>query len=567
MKSVLKSEISLGPLEKNMGQMLLFHKTHHGDLPAFAEKVRGEYQYWNWKTMVDDILRVIHYYDHLGLKPGARIGFITSNSYLRLVSEIGAMAMGLVSVPIFVGYPADLMRELILFSELHYLIVDDQEKIEKLFKTSHHPPILTLKNQNPSLEMILHETTFTSLDIQRIQQGQLEDLILIMYTSGTTNFPKGVCLTQKNIISQQKALEILWKLKPGLSFLCYLPWHHSFGGLFERFLVLYSGGCLAIDDSFGKDVGLLLSNFAKIKPHIFFSVPKIYQEIVNRVLGSKETENIFFHPELKFVFTAAAPLPLSVSDIFKKKGIPVIEGWGLTETSPCATLTSFNLDRTPGIVGFPIPGVEVALSNENELLVRGENVMKGYYKNLEATRQVLNEWFHTGDIGEVTQDGVKIISRKDRVFKLSNGEKVFPEGIEERIRSRCKFVKHAYVFGSGDQEPHVLIFPNHELFKMEQKSSLDEVSCGYPKNIKNYSQCLKGCLKEINDKSKVRYEKIGRALVIDQELSLEKNELTPSFKVIPRQIEKNYIKEIQGVLKNETPSTGTFLIEVDGEET
>ena len=118
--------------------------------------------------------------------------------------------------------------------------------------------------------------------------------------------------------------------------LCYLPWHHSFGGLFERFFAVAFGGCLALDDGCGKDVDRLLENFAEIRPHLFFSVPKIYQEIAARVQAKPEVERAFFHSELKFVFTAAAPLPMSASEVFRDHGIPVVEGWGLTETSPSA---------------------------------------------------------------------------------------------------------------------------------------------------------------------------------------------------------------------------------------
>jgi len=280
---------------------------------------------------------------------------------------------------------------------------------------------------------------------------------MIMFTSGTSSSPKGVQLTHGNLMSQQKALEILWQPESGMRFLCYLPWHHSFGGLFERLFALHSGGCLAIDDSGGKDAGRLLQNFSEIKPNVYFSVPKVYQEIVTRILAEPELGDSFFHDGLKFVFTAAAPLPLSISEIFKHKGVPVVEGWGLTETSPCCTLTGFSLERTPGVVGFPIPGVELKLGDENEILVKGPNVMRGYFRRPEASAGVFSDgWFRTGDVGTIGDEGVRIISRLDRMFKLGNGEKVFPARIEDRIAGRCKFIKYAYVFGSGQKNPSLL---------------------------------------------------------------------------------------------------------------
>ena len=368
------------------------------------------------------------------------------------------------------------------------------------------------------------------------------DTCLIMFTSGTTRFPKGVRLTHYNILSQQSALRTLWNPDPGMRFLCYLPWHHSFGGLFERFFALHSGGCLAVDDSWGKDIDILFKNFSEIKPHIYFSVPKVYKEIISRVLVSKESEDIFFHKDLKFVFTAAAPLSLAISDVFKQKDIPVVEGWGLTETSPCCTLTKLLLHRKPGVVGFPIPGVEIKLGDDDEILVRGANVMQGYFNMPDETAKVLDEdgWFKTGDIGEIIPDGLKIKARKDRIFKLNNGEKVFPSMLERNIGNLCKFIKHAYIFGAGQDHPVALLFPNYELLDSTGISVLDESECNHPGTSDLLTTCFSECLHKINRHLNVDFERIEKAVLIDQELSLEKNELTPSFKIIPRSIEKNY---------------------------
>jgi len=369
-----------------------------------------------------------------------------------------------------------------------------------------------------------------------------DDLALIMYTSGTTNFPKGVMLTHRNILSQQSALKTLWAPEPGMRFLCYLPLHHSFGGLFERFFALHSGGCLAVDDSWGKDTDALFRNFEEIKPHIYFSVPKVYQEIIARVLTQKHAEEIFFHNELKFLFTAAAPLPFSTSDVLKKRKVVVVEGWGLTETAPCCTLTELSLERKPGVVGFPIPGVEIKLDDEGEILVRGPNVMRVYFKLPKVTAEVLDKdgWFKTGDLGEFTSIGLKILSRKDRVFKLSNGGKVFPTAIEESVRAKCKIIKHIYVFGSGLDHPCALIFPNFELFGLRKVGPLDEPGCVCPLSLSDLKKCLNDCLQTINSGMKVKSERIAAAVIVNRELSIENNELTPSFKLVPRRIEEEF---------------------------
>lgn len=585
--NILKSDTELGAYTPNVGTMFLNNRQEYQTAPAFAQRPSfpespdGPYHYWSWQQLTDDIITLATYLLKSGLDPANedqnRVSFIAGNSYQRLVCEMAVMSSGLVCVPIFAKYPNELMEELITFSDVSMLICDNPEKLASL-KADVLPDriiLLTPPQENFPLPVRYYDDIMkqdpdpkTRAGIERLFRSVPPSrLAMIMYTSGTSGFPKGVQLHHSNIMSQQKALQLMWQPEPGMRFLCYLPWHHSFGGLFERFFALHSGGCLAIDDSFGKDIDRLLENFAEIKPHVYFSVPVIYQAIVGKVLTSEKAENSFFHKDLKFIFTAAAPLPLSTSDVFRKKEIPVVESWGLTETSPCCTLTGFNMDRIPGIVGFPIPGVEMRLGEDNELLVRGENVMSGYFKNPTATEKAFSQggWFHTGDIGEINPDGVKIISRKERMFKLSNGEKLFPANIEENVCRRCKFVKYAYVFGSGQKNPFMLIFPNSELMAANVRNKLDDPGCVFPGSCESLSSCLSSCVEEINTYQLTGFERIGKALVIQRELSLEENELTPSFKLIPRRIEekyKPYIDVMQAEDYENLPSDA-YVIELD----
>jgi len=583
----IKSNLALGKYTANVGTMFINNEDKFADKSAFAQRVAGQYHYWSWSRLTQDIIKLADYLlTDCGFEQNnshLRVAFITSNNYQRLVCEMAVMSCGLVSVPIFAGYPKDLMSSLLDFSEVALLISDLPQKIADLDAAILPSKVLLLnQTQTGTAQGVEHIQKLNNVlklpldlyqqvikrELSSQRQSQLkqtflavetDQLALIMYTSGTSGFPKGVQLSHKNLMSQQQALQQLWQLPAGMRFLCYLPWHHSFGGLFERFFVLYSGGCLAIDDSFGKDVDQLLKNFAEIKPHVYFSVPKIYQEIVARVLTSSSVDKAFFHPELKFVFTAAAPLPLSISAVFENKGIAVVEGWGLTETSPCCTLTPYcsvntaqkpsKVERVSGVVGFPIPGVELAMSLENEIMVRGENVMSGYFKNPDETNKVFTDdgWFKTGDIGAFTTAGVKIISRKERMFKLGNGEKIFPSQIEDNVNSYCKFIKYAYVFGDGEPHPFILMFPNSELFSGKLTDAATSTACAQPKNANALSKCLSKCIKEINDARPAGFERIERALVINRELTLEANELTPSFKMIPKRIAEHYQEYISKV--------------------
>lgn len=568
-----KSPLSLGEVTANIGTMLLNNRDRYGDQHAFAERRDGPYQYWTWQQMVSDVLKMAAFISQEGVlqedTKANRVAFISANCYHRLISEMAVMGAGMVAVPVFPGYAAELMSELVGFGDVGTLVTDNLTKVASLRVDCLPDRILAMvgcsQTADPGLLDKLSAAGVTSVtfiedllaDETEQDTGRLEAqmraveaqrLAMIMFTSGTSSFPKGVQLMHSNLMSQQKSLEILWQPEAGMRFLCYLPWHHSFGGLFERFFALHSGGCLAIDDSGGKDAGRLLENFAEIRPNVYFSVPKVYQDIITRILARPELGDSFFHSELKFVFTAAAPLPLSTSEIFKNQGVPVVEGWGLTETSPCCTLTELSLERTPGVVGFPIPGVEIRLGKENEIQVKGPNVMRAYFKQPEITADVFNDgFFRTGDVGELTDEGVKIISRLDRMFKLDNGEKVFPARIEDRIAGRCKFIKYAYVFGSGQKNPSLLAFPNHELMTAGNGGELDQSECVYPGCLNDLAGCLSDCIKA-EQKAGAAFERVDGALVVDTELTVEANQLTPSFKLIPRKIEQDFEAYIQ-VLK------------------
>jgi len=568
----LKSPLSLGGITPNIGTMLLNNRDRYSDRNAFAQRQDGPYRHWTWQQMVSDVLNVAAFVlpagDVQGDAPDQRVAFISANCYHRLVSEMAVMATGMVAVPVFAGYASDLMSDLVGFADVGCLVSDNLEKIATLRADCLPGRVLAMTGSARTADSQLLEklsglgvSSVTFMDDllvagvgqdtnkleNRMREVEPDSLAMIMFTSGTSSFPKGVQLTHRNVMSQQKALEILWKPEHGMRFLCYLPWHHSFGGLFERFFALHSGGCLAIDDSAGKDAARLLQNFGEVKPNVYFSVPKVYQEIVTRILSEPELGDRFFHDELKFVFTAAAPLPISTSEIFKIKGVPVVEGWGLTETSPCCTLTELSLERTPGVVGFPIPGVEIKLGNENEILVKGPNVMRGYFKRPDLTDEVFNNgWFKTGDVGEITAEGVRIISRLDRMFKLDNGEKVFPARIEDRIAGRCKFIKYAYVFGSGQKHPSLLTFPNYELMSADGGGKLDQSDCVYPGCLGDLAACLGECI-EAEQRAGATFERVDAAVVVDSELTVEANQLTPSFKLIPRKIEEDFEKTIRAL--------------------
>lgn len=542
---LLEATASLPAVTANIATMLLEACAHDGAAPAVAQRgPDGAFHSIDWKTFVTRVGAAGAFFESVGVARQERVAVWCGNSAERLVVELGIMASGRTSVPIFPGYTADFVSQLLTFSRVSALVVDTAARLESLPAAVRPPCVVVLTGAAPAgataYSRVIEQPGGREALDRFAAEGRPDELAVIMFTSGTTNFPKGVMLTHSNILSQQAALRALWKPQPGMRFLSYLPWHHSFGGLFERFFALSTGGCITLDDSLGRNIELMLKNLKEVRPHAFFSVPKIYAELLSRILTSPEHEKEFFHPDLRFVFTAAAPLPLNVSDVFKARGVPVLEGWGLTETSPCCTLTSMSLERQPGVVGSPIPGVAVKIADDGEILVKGPNVMRGYFDRPDLTAAAFDDgWFKTGDVGELTPGGVKIVSRKDRIFKLGNGEKVFPTPIEDSLSATCRYVKHAYIFGSGQDAPLALLFPNNELLNATTVRP-EDAHCARPRDLENLRTCLTECIDCLNKRTGTKINRVSRALIIDRELTVDRQELTPSFKLIPRSIETQF---------------------------
>jgi long-subunit acyl-CoA synthetase (AMP-forming) len=529
--------------------MLVRNASRFGGHPVFAEWRDGGFQAVGWDRFLDDVVALGRFLSGSGVGPGDRVLVFSPNRGEMLVTEMAVTALGAIYVPIFSGYPADQAGTLIAHAAPAAIVVAGGDH---LGRTSIPPTVRALVSFEPvdgaTLERALAGTAVEpTLYHDALRLGRVAgpddphraefldqalrrdptEPFLMMYTSGTSGVPKGVLLTQDNILSQQRALAAVWSITPADRFLSYLPWHHSFGGLFEKYNALYNGATIWLDDSLGKDFDRLLAHWKRVRPTIYFSVPKVFQQLVVHAQTHSEEERDVFHPGLRFVFTAAAPLPANISRFFADRRIPVLEGWGLTETSPCCTMTDLAEPRTvPGMVGYPIPGVEVGIGADGEILVRGPNVMQGYFGNPEDTARALpgDGWFHTGDLGEFAGAGLKLVARKDRVFKLLNAEKVVPTAIENRLAGMNPYIRHVVVTGAGRTFLAALIFP--DFFRISQEFGDDQATA--EQRVKD---SLRDTIIAFNREHPVKYERIQAFAVISKELTIEEHELTPSLKV------------------------------------
>jgi len=544
--------IPLPPYEPSIGVMLFDRLERWPDHGMVATRSSdGPYRPVSWGRAMGDIAATAVFLRQLGVEPGDRVAVFSPNSYAMLVWELAVVSMGSVSVPIFADYDEKRLEFILRHSQPKTILAGGEERREKVAACPSArglARIVTAEELAGGIWSSAEDAVGTLAGM--VRRVQRDDICFIQYTSGTTGDPKGVMLMHRNILSQQAALSRVWDISSASRFLSYLPWHHSFGGLFERFSALYNGATLYLEDSFGKDIDRLFQNWAAVKPTQFFSVPKIYTAMMTEARLNPEIKEVLFHPGLKFVFTAAAPLPRECGEYFKVQGIPVLEGWGLTETSPCVTLTPAGKERVHSIVGEPIPGCEVVTTEDGEILVRGPNVMQGYYRDPERTERAIDSygWFHTGDLGEITDYGVRMICRQDGLFKLSNGRKVSSMLVENALTLSSRWIQHAVALGSGEDYVAALVFPNYRNLRhwAESEGILlpeGEALSGHPKIQALIADEVEENLLDFQPK----YAQVQAFVIVPHELTIEAGELTPSMKVIRHRVSEKF-KEWSSVI-------------------
>jgi long-subunit acyl-CoA synthetase (AMP-forming) len=532
-----------------------------------------------WREFTGRVAAFGSFLETVGTRPGDRVAVVSPNRSELLVAEFAAAGIGAIHVPIFAGYSGEQLRALVEQASPTVLLVPRPTQLGRTGLPASVRVVVSLDRLAPGspLESVAgtviltdfgsvaprpagaRDTAFTARWLDRAAAVDPRLPSLMLYTSGTTGLNKGVLLSHDNLLSQQRALSAaVWRVTPEDRFLSYLPWHHSFGGNFEKFAALANGALLVIDDSQGRDFERLVANWKAVRPTVYFSVPKVFQQLVSHVETHPEDEAAVFHPGLRFVFTAAAPLPAHLSAFFAARGIPVQEGWGLTETAPCCTVTDPAERRAvAGVVGYPIPGITLRLAPDGEILVRGPNVMAGYFRNPEATAQALpgDGWFHTGDLGEFVGTALRLLTRKDRVFKLLNAEKVVPTTLEQVIASRNPYIRHVIVAGEGRGSLSALIFP--DFFRIEQEFGPDRATAE-----RIVKESLRETLLEFNREHPVKYERIQAFAIVSKELTVEDQELTPSLKVRFRNVLESSAGYLEAIYQPSADCDCRFLRKV-----
>ncbi len=445
------------------------------------------------------------------------------------------------------------------------------------------------------LEKIGQEERSLKPDLYERLSAQVgpEDLATVIYTSGTTGEPKGVMLTHHNMVSNALSSGKVFDLRPDDSALSFLPLSH----VFER-TVLYIYMIFGVPISFARGVETVAEDLKEVRPTVVTAVPrlfeKIYATINKRVADQPPMKQKIFHRavevgrevavlrdkgervpirlalelkvldklvfakwreavggRLRFFVSGGAALPPELGYIFAGAGIMILQGYGLTETSPVVSFNRPGANRI-GTIGKTIPGVRVRVAEDGELLVQGDNVMQGYYHMAEETERVLQRyedgvWFHTGDIGTIDADGyIRITDRKKDLIKTSLGKYIAPQPIENMIRA-IPMVEQAIVIGNARKFPSALIVPSFDALRSYAKSLGIEAKdnselARHPRIIEYFKKKVDEVTREL-----ASHEKIKKIALLDQEFSVESGELTPTLKVRRKFVEDKHRQVIDAL--------------------
>lgn len=538
----------------------------------------------------------------LGIRFGDKVALLSESRPEWTMTDLGILSLGAIDVPIYTTQSLPQVEFIITNSESKLIFISTKQLYERILpvleklgftdkvitfeKEPPAPGVMTLEQLESIGEKLNNENPSLYDDLK--SKVKPDDLATIIYTSGTTGEPKGVMLTHSNLISNATTCASLfsWNADKEVA-LTYLPLSH----IFER-MIIYLYLYIGIQIWYAESIDKLADNLIEVKPTVMTTVPRFLEKAEERMLAQVQKmsplkRKLFnwamdiarqFDPEKKFplsyrikhkiadilvykklrerfggrfrfIVSGGAALRPDLARIFTAAGIPVLQGYGLTETSPVIAVNRLERNRI-GSVGPVIPGVAVKIAEDGEILVDGPNVMKGYYKNEEATQRAFYcTWFKTGDIGYIDKDGFLFITdRKKDLIKTSGGKFIAPQLIENLLSSSV-YVDKAVVIGEGRKFASALIFPNFEALKQfAQENNITYSNNSELLNHPKVQELYQKIVDEVNSKL-AHWETIKKFAVIDGVLTIDEDYLTPTLKVKRRNVEARYRDLIESFYK------------------
>ncbi len=590
---------------QTLAEVFLYAVGKYNRADALNFKKDGKWQPISSDEMLSRIENIALGLYSLGLRKGDRIAMIAANSPEWTLTDAACQFAGIIDAPIYTTLAPDAVRYIINDAGAKVFFIENKQAFERLEEVL--PNCKTLeKLVFFDFADVKAENAVSLADLE-IEGGKLkaenpelikklsnevesEDIATLIYTSGTTGEPKGVMLTHGNLISNAINSATDYSFTRKDKALSVLPLSH----VFERSgMYVYILNGMAV--YYAESIDRAADNLREVAPTIFVGVPRIFEKVYARakVKAAKESRakelifdwaievgkehallaekkqtiprllairhsiadkivfsklRDFFGGELRFCITGGAPLSDEIFLIFTGAGISILQGYGLTETSPVVT-SNTPMHTRLGTVGKPIRNVEIRLADDGEIEVFGPNVMLGYFNKPEATREVFTEdnWFKTGDIGTIDEDGfLKITDRKKELFKTSGGKYIAPSPIEQLILG-SRFVSQVVLVGNGRKFPAALIVPNFEQLESYAKHKDMEVQtpaefCQNPRII----DLIERQIAEIS-KNLSHYERVKKFALLENELTVAGGELTPTLKVKRHVVSEKYYDVIEQI--------------------
>jgi len=576
----------------------------HGLPNAYQYKKDGKYTPISHKEVLQRVRRVSLGLGALGVKRGDKVGIMSENRPEWALADWACLCGGMTDVPIYPTLPAEQIVHPLNDSQAVALFVSTAEQAAKA--ASVRAGLKTVQKiisfadpAPPGADMTFHELEATGAALDNDAKAaewkaaaltvKPDDLATLIYTSGTTGLPKGVMLTHDNIASNVAASRVNVPVVAGEVALSFLPLSH----IFERMgdYLFFSCG---VSIAYAESIDTVPFNLSEIRPHYCMSVPRLFEKMYARVLenamsGGAVKSKIFKWAaavadrwadqklagrepggflawqygvaqklvfsklqertggRLKYFVSGGAPLAPSINKFFYAAGLKILEGYGLTETSPVIAVNSDAAFRI-GSVGKPVVGVEVMIAPDGEILTRGPHVMKGYYNRPDATAEAIDPqgWFHTGDIGVLEDDFLRITDRKKDIIVTAGGKNIAPQPIENRIKLN-KYVSQAVMIGDKRKFPVVLIVPNWDNLEKwagakgiiwTERRQLLEMPTIQMKMDKEVRSTLTGL---------ASFEAPKKIAILEHDFSIERGELTPKLSVKRKVIDQQYKTLIDGL--------------------
>jgi long-chain acyl-CoA synthetase len=572
---------------------LLEHQQRRHPLDyAFASKEQGTWKRYSTAQALDEINQVALGLIAMGLQPGDRIATVSNNRPEWNFLDLAMLQVGGVHVPLYPTITDQDYRYILEHAEVRWVMVSDAslyERIEPIAREFPHIAGVYTFNRIPGAKHWTEIKAAARLDLgqellNRRAAIQKEDTATIIYTSGTTGFPKGVMLSHHNIMSNLLAAAVRVPCKAGDKSLSFLPLNH----IYERmltYMMMYS----SIGIHYAESMETIGDNLKEIKPQVFSTVPRLLEKVYDKIVAKgmeltgvkrklffwaldlglryefKGANGWWYETQLKLanrlifskwrealggnvqaIVSGAAALQPRLARVFWAAQIPVLEGYGLTETSPVLAVNYLATGQVEfGTVGPVLEGVELRIAEDGEILCRGSNIMQGYYKDEALTRDVIDPdgWFHTGDIGTLTAQGnLKITDRKKEIFKTSGGKYIAPQAMENKFKESI-YIEQLMVCGENQKHPSALIVPAWEVLNdWATKNGLGDQA---PSALVQNPQVIALLQSEVDrfNKEYGQWEQVKKFTLLPVTWTVESGELTPTMKLKRKFIVGKFQKE------------------------